>query len=514
MARPLQPFGKGRKLSAAGKWKLGKRSSHGIPTRLQMQAQNNLGIIMTDEMNGFKKFRNEDLDKFDQYFDGTQYDDKMDWQDANDMDDYVKIKERKPKINYRIAKVLVNKVVAKMCGVTAFPQFVIEDDPDDTQFFQIVARAAGLRRNMIEVLRHALVSGACFSRFYIQDGTVQMEWVNAKYCYPTFDPIGELEQIEIRYVYEDWKDLDPKGKPKQKWYQLILTKNSDVAYDNPEFRPGTKPTFQEVERNDHNLGWVQGEWFRTAKHKFDCDGDSLIEPILDFIDDLNYSLSQSSQAVSYNQEPILGVSGIDEDELDRIIRTSQKALNLGREGKAAFIANDLRGVESAEENRGHNRNKMLDVVRVVIHDPEKIVGNAQSAKAMEVLYAPLVELIDELRTVLEPSFINLLVKLGMTVVRTHDSNMETVVQTPDGYRPQSVDLSVKWPAIFPLTLADLLQKAQICNTLSMARIISKETLTGWVAPDLGIDNAEEELQKIAAQPIDNPFGGFGGGGGQ
>lgn len=506
MPRKISKPGVG--LSKLGQNAQGKRRWLQIPTKLQKIVQNNLGIIMTDQMSKYSRFRSEDLDTFDQYYEGNQYDGLIPWEDAAMQEDYVAVRKRKPRINYNVAKVLVNKVAGKLIGSSVFPKFVVEDDPEDTEFFRAVMKAASFQRNMLEPIKHMLLSGAAFVRYYLVDGIVEMEWANAKYCYPQFDAVGELEQIEIKYVFEDPNDKTANGKFRQKWYRMVLTKNADILYDNPEYREGTEPTFQEVERNEHGFNFVQGEWFRTAKHKFDPDGDSLIGDILDFIDDLNYSLSQSSQAISYNQEPLLGVSGLDSEEIDKVVRSSQKALSLGREGEAAFIESDLKGVEVAEENRDHNRHRMLEVVRIVLHDPEKIVGSAMSAKAMETLHAPLVELIDELRIVVEPSLRNLLLKISMTLLQVNAQGFETMITVPKGWSPHSLDLTVQWPAIFPLTIEDIAKKCQAAGVVTTNKIISRESALRWLAADFGIEDIDTEIQKIAAEPDLNPFPAF------
>lgn len=498
MPRQLKPFG-------------GQKRFAGMPTRLQMHAANNLGVIMGDQLNKKTTHRSDDLDLLDQYYENSQYDNLQKWDEALDVNgEYVPVRKRKPRIIWNVAKLLTDKVAAKLVGSAVFPKFIIEDDPDDTTFFRVVQQAAGFRRNLVMPIKKTLLAGSSFVRFYIVNGVMEMEYCDANHCYPQFDEVGELESIEIKYVYEDQNESDAAGKFKQKWYRMVLSKTSDILFDNPEYREGSQPEFTVVAQADHNLGWVQGEWLRTSKHKFDCDGDSLIGDILDFIDDANYSLSQSSQAVSYNQDPQLTLNKMDEDEIDKLIRSSQKGWNLGREGEAKFLESTMKGVEAAEENRDHNRHRMLEVVRVVLHDPEKIAGNAQSGKAMETLNAPLVELVDELRTVFEPQLKNLLIKMAMTFLEMNARGEATVLQTPKGYMPTSLDITVQWPAIYPLTIEDIQKKAIIANTLAMASVISRESLTRWLAPDVGIEDIDEELSKIASQPIINPFGSFGG----
>lgn len=497
MPRSIGFFGKGRRQWGAPK------------SRLQTQVANNLGIIMTDQMGQWKKFRKDDLDEFDQYYEGSQYKGLVPWDQAvDDSGEYIPVRKREPRIKYNVAKVLVDKVAAKLVGASVFPKMVIEGDPDDTAFFNIIQKASSFKGNLLEPIRHALLSGSSFCRFYLVDGVIEMEWTNSKYCYPVFDAKGELEQIEVKYVYEDPHDKDGRGKFKQKWYRLILSTTTDIMYDNPEYREGAEPTFTEVQRVEHGLGWVQGEWFRTGKDKFSPDGPSLIGEILDFADEFNYSLSQTSQAVGYNQDPQLVLNNMDEDEIEKMIRSSQKGWNLGREGEAKFVESTMKGVEIAETQRDHFRNRMLEVVRVVIHDPETIVGSASSGKALEVLHAPLVELIDELRTVFEPSIRNLLIKLGMTIVAFQAQGMETMIEMPKGYQPKSLDLVVRWPAIFPPTLEDIQKKVASAVQAAAGKLISRESCMRWLAPDFGIEDIDEELAKIAAEPELNPFGTF------
>lgn len=489
----------------------GKRLS-----RLREHAKNNLGVIMTNDMGKAQTYRSEDLELYDRYYESSQYDHLSKWDDACDQSNeaYVPVRKRKPRIIYNLPKVLVDKITSKLVGKSVFPRFSVEDDPDDTAFFAVVQKASGFRRNLIEPIRRALVSGSCFVRFYFVDGNLQMEWANSKWCWPKFDAVGELDEIEIKYVFDDWDDINQTTmQPRQKWYRIVLSKMADIEYDNPDYKEGVKPTFQEASRADHGLGWVQGEWLATAKDKFCPDGPSVFGEIIDFIDDINYSLSQSSQAVQYNQEPQLALNNMDEDEIDNLIRSSQKAWNLGREGKAEFLENQMDGVEKAADNRDHNRMLLLEVVRVILHDPDKM-NDAQSGKALETLNAPLVELVDEFRAILEPHLIRLLLKMGLSALHLNATGLETSIETPDGYMPSSLDLTADWPAIFPPTLDDIKAMADIATSVTTAKVMSRETMTKWLAPVFGIDDIEEELSKLESEPDLNPFGGgFGDSGG-
>lgn len=484
-------------------------------SRLRRFAQNHLGVIMTDDMNQNKEVRSDHLELLDAYYESEQYDDLQDWEEALKSEEYVPVRDRKPRVIYNVAKVLVDKVAAKLCGESVFPKFAIEDDDDDTAFFRTVIKGVKFRSRLMDPIRNTLKSGACFVRYYLVEGNVRIEYAQSKYCYPIFDALGELESIDIKYVYEDQNDRDSKNGPKKKWYRLQLNKDMDIMYDNPEYRPGSQPTFKEVARAEHGLGWVQGEWFVTHEDKFNYDGYSLYGDILGFIDELNYSLSQSSQAIQYNQDPQLTINKMDEDEIASLIKSSTKAWQMGREGEAKYLETDLSAVKEAGEQRDKFRSLMLDVVRVVIHDPEQIKGDAQSGEALKQLYAPLIELVDELRTTLEPKITNLLIKIAMTLLHYNALGEETIIETPAGYIPTSVDFTVTWPTLFPPTLADINLMAQAANTLSTAQIVSRESLTKWFAAQTNIiDDVEEELSRIETQePLPSPFGSFDEGGG-
>jgi hypothetical protein len=285
-----------------------------------------------------------------------------------------------------------------------------------------------------------------------------------------------------------------------------LTETSDILYDTPDYQFESNPTFNVVGQSDHNLGFVQGEWFRTSVDKFSPDGNSLIADILDFIDEINYSLSQSSQAVGYGQEPQLTVSGMDVDEIDKLIKSSSKAWNLGRQGKAEFVETNLEGVKVANELRDKIRLGIQDVARLLLLDPEKMVGHAQSGEAMKVLHGPMIELIGEIRPLVEDALIELVTKIAITVLKVNAEGQQTDIMIPEGWQPQSLDVVAHWPQIFPMTLDDLLKKSQVAIGLAAARIMSEEWATGFMAQDVGVEDVQEELDKLAAQPVMSPFG--------
>jgi hypothetical protein len=487
------------------------RKWQGFMSRSAKRVARTLGIIPGGEYGKVRKFRRDHLERLDAFYENRQYNHLPLWDEAaagSTDHDYIPVRQRKPRIQVAFAKMLCQRITSKLVGRRNFPSFKIEEDPDTEMFLKVILDSTGLRSHLLEPVRRCLNSGSSFVRFFFVDGIIKVESFLSKFCYPEFDPSGDLDSVTIKYVFEDPNDLDDKGKPRKKWYKLDLTKTTDIEYDNPLFDAGTEPFFQEIGRVEHGLGYVQGEWFRTSEDKHSPDGYSLIEDILDFIDEINYSLSQSSMAVSYNQDPQLTLKGMDVDEISELIRSSVKAWNLGRDGEGKFLETDLNGVKIAEELRGKIRLGIQDIARIILLDPEKMIGQAQSGKAMEILHGPMVELIEELQPVFEKLFIRLLLKIVITYLKLVASGVDTGLEIPPGWAPQSLNMAAVWPPIFPMTMLDLKEKLAVAVQATSASLLSRESATRWIAKDFDIEDIEAELAKIAAQPVLNPFGMF------
>lgn len=474
---------------------------------------NNLGIIdKTVKGRPSNVYRSHHLEKLDQFYENRQYDHLADWDQAcQESEDFIAIRKRKPRIIFPFASNFSGRLTSKLIGESVFPRFPVEGSPDDQEFIAAVILESNLRSHLLEPFRRTVATGSCFIRFWISGGRYHFKWYKTKFCYPVWQD-GDLESVKIRYVYADENQVDLNGDPKLKWYQLELNKTAEITFDNPDYEEDVEPTFNEVSRIEHGLGFVQGQWFRTDETSE--DGYGFISDITTFIDEFNYNLSQSSQALSYNQEPQLAFSKMTEDETANIIRSSTRSWNLGREGDAKFIESDLGGVESAGNFRDKIKTNLSDITRIVVLDPEKIVGSAQSAKAMEVLHGPLKDLVDELRLVVGPQIRELVLRLAIATLKSASNGVEPPLDV-EGYTPGEglLRLKTKWPELFQQTLDDLQKKVAIASGAKNGGLIAPRTATKYVAEDFGVEDIDAEIAEIeahqAAQAAMNPFsGGF------
>ena len=118
------------------------------------------------------------------------------------------------------------------------------------------------------------------------------------------------------------------------------------------------------------------------------------------------------------------------------------------------------------------------------------------------------ELINQYRPFVAKSLIKLSQKMMLTLVILNQGGAELSFQMPPQWKPQSIDISVSWPKIFPLTTLDIQQLVSVGVQLASGNIVSRESVLRWLMKeiDLGIDDIENEILRINGQKEFNTFG--------
>lgn len=493
--------------------KLGKEEKQVRSNRSALRIKNNLGIIAVDlNRSAGQVFRDKKLETLDAYYENRQYAHLAPWSQKEDaFGDKTPRHEKQPKIKFAFARNLASRVGSKIVGETVFPNFRIEDSPDDQEFIKSVVSTSRLRAYLVEPIRRVINTGSVFVRFKIVEGKYQLKWWHSKFCYPTFSASDELQSVVVKYIYDDPSEVDVNGNAIKRWYKLELGTEKETLFDNPKYNPDDEeePEFQVVSEVVHGLGFVQGEWITTSENQGEDDGYGLITDVKDFIDELCYSVSASSRAVDYNQDPQLIFKGMTEDEIGDLVKSVTKSWSLGnKDASAEYIESDLNGVTVASAMRDKVVNHLSDITRATILNPEKVVAAAQSARAMEVLNEPLLDLINELRTSIEIHLKNLVLKMALATLISKAMGIDIPIDIPEGYVPKSLDIQIKWPKVFRETLEDQQKQVNLANTAAAGRFISLKTATKYVAEIFNIEDIEQEHLDIEAQPVINPFGGF------
>ena len=102
----------------------------------------------------------------------------------------------------------------------------------------------------------------------------------------------------------------------------------------------------------------------------------------------------------------------------------------------------------------------------------------------------------------------LISKIALTNIIMSRQGAIVPITVPPGYQPKSLNFGLDWPPVFTPTTEDLIKRVQWVNTATSGNLISRETGTKVLAKDFGVENVDEEIQRIAEQPVINPFGAF------
>ena len=471
--------------------------------RVQKLVRQNLGIIRADQadIGIHKKERRDDLLKYETYYNSSQYDDKISWDEALDSPYHVPNNQRKPTVLYPLPKIIVDRLKSKLVGERVFPEFKIQEDENTNEILKYILKMTKFKGKIDSVIRDLLIYGSAFIRIKLVDGVLMLEGYNPNHCWPKFDKNEQLESLEIRFVFEKLVDY----KMQKYWYKLELTKNSDILYDNPKFDPGSVPVFSVKERVNHNLGFVQGEWVKSTYSPREIDGESVIKDIISFSDCLNYLLSMSDSAAKYNIDPQTVFTGLQAEELKGLTKSKEKAWTLGPTGQAQFLETNGNGVDGAMNFSGDMMQRVQDATRVILHDPEKFSMHAQSGKALEVINGPMIDKISEIRNFVEPFLTTLITKLlGVFIIYNRKGEIP-LSPLPADFTPKSLNLVVEWQPVFPMSTQDLNDLVNLYTSMTNANLISRETALQKLAGTFDIEDIEGEVHKVNTQQQFNSF---------
>jgi hypothetical protein len=74
--------------------------------------------------------------------------------------------------------------------------------------------------------------------------------------------------------------------------------------------------------------------------------------------------------------------------------------------------------------------------------------------------------------------------------------------TPEGWMPDSLDVSAQWPPIFEMTIQDMQQTLMLAVQAANNNIVSRYSALKWLQAkglDFGVEDLEAEQQMINSQ---------------
>ena len=433
------------------------------------------------------------IDAMEAYYEGRQYSSGMnarpyEWETEVEpgtenlpAPKRVLLKDRRPKV-VNFARYIVDRSAGWLFGERYFPKIVVEDDKSTKEdeskggtadWLAVLSEAVGLSAEWLKAAKKGGKSRTAVVLYKIVEGYPKIEHWPSKFCLPTFEADGKtLKRLRIRYkvMGDQLEELGIEGTfdPKEMyWFQRVYTPDAELNYyPEPVAKDGTPPELTvDPERSvEHGLGILAAAWVRNLPSTNDdpLDGEATYEPVIDLLEPVDMLFSSAYRSVVKLSDPTLVIEDVPvdapEDANDRALAMGSSAgAVIEVVGKAKLMEMTGTGQESAKTWASEFRQAIATISRVTNPDPEKLAGAAQSGYALEVLHAPLIELVGELRQSYGPELLRF-VRLMLALTAAYLANISTVLhlpRTPNGTINPKASLALSWGRFFAPSLQDI-----------------------------------------------------------
>ncbi len=480
--------------------------------------------------------RFRDLDRLESYYRCAQDDHKKyDWDGAflgygaeADISPgwFVPYKRRRPSSRYDLAKVIVNRLTSMLFGIDRFPELRVPGDPDAEDYAKALAETSRLPMRMAEARSLGGACGSVCLAWGFVRGVPRVHVMNAKHC----TVLRWADRSELRVgaaiqAYSFHKQVIENGKVvvREYFYARYFDENVEIVWE-PMPRDVAMTTLWSAQPSRvmrHDFGFCPFYWVQNVPDSHDPDGESDYDGLCETLDDINQLVSATSKGTKANVDPTLVIKMDPSLNDGPVRRGSDNAI--WSTGGAEYL--ELRGGSTAtalallEKMRAY----VLDACSVILADPEKLSGAAQSAQALRILYAPMLAKCDVLREqytefAIKPILRDMLAaarKLGTAQKELVTSNGERVlVSQPVRLPPRvieedgvsrlverkpgvSSDIVCNWNPYFTPTWQDIKTAAEAVKLANGGKaVISQQSAVASVQSLFGVTDVQAELHKI------------------
>lgn len=357
------------------------------------------------------------LDKAEAYFRGRQDDGKTyDWdgrvrgydgEGSIDAGFEVAHSQRRPDARYDVGRLIVRRLTSMVFGQDHFPELRVEGDELAEDYVRTLATESRLSTRMAEARDLGGATGTACLSFGFVAGRPRVQVHNPKHItVMSWDDEDELRPAEVLKAFAYSKSVyDPEQKKVVKrtfWRVRWWDKTREITW---------RAIPQEIAEDDNWQAWGEGTtgrveivhaygfcpfyWIQNRPCSAQYDGEGDFEGQESTIDRINHLMSATTKGTIANVDPTLVVHMDPTHNLGDIKKGSNNAIF--SPGGADYL--ELKGTAVAAAERQIDRliQGVLDVCGVVLADPGKLSGAAQSARALEILYAPMLANCDILR---------------------------------------------------------------------------------------------------------------------
>lgn len=516
------------------------------------------------------------MERMDARFEGRQYDSlRYEWDgrfsgygDAADIQPgwYVPLRMRKPSIRLELERLIVSRFSAMVLGEDHFPAISVDDDEDTNDYVNALADESGLRAKLMEARDKGGACGTVCLSFAFVKGKPKIQVHRGRHMHPLrwedrYDL--KLGVVLKAYSYAQKVWIDGKQQDKRYFFARLWTETHEVVWD---------PIPEELAKDGAWVGGVASiavehkctecpvYWIQNLPESDEEDGFSDYHGLPDNFDEINRLISATTKGTVANVDPTLVIK--EDPGNGGIVRKGSENAIFAK-GGADYLELTGTSVSTARDLAKDLLKWCLDVAGVVIGDPEKISGAARSAAAMRLIYQPMINQCDKLRTQYGQRAIIPILKGMLMAARNMEQGEGKQVQTEDGrivellptvqLEPrvsiqmegeddleaaedgrlpekkktitktervpgESERIALKWPPYFQMTQQDI-QFLVDAAIKAKGTLVSQKTSTKAVANVFGVTDVDKEIMDIEVQkqvdalrfpgPENEPFGGPG-----
>jgi hypothetical protein len=393
--------------------------------------------------------------------------------------EYVPIKLRKPSVRYRLCQLVVEDSVSFLFGEGRWPAIECEHRPTQDALALVLTESRLAEAMCSAALEGSIGSVVVLFRvlgnrvFFDVKPTAMLTPDWKKDAPDILDTLTEKRMVlgsdlaAAGYAVDD-ADLSTSFWWQQQWTDVEETWFHPWRVIDTEIVPQRDP-----ERSTpHGLGFVPAVWVRNligTSTGDPNDGACTFRAAIETAIEIDYQLSQAGRGLKYSSDPTLLIKEPAAPEGD-IVRSASSAIIVSEKGDAKLL--EINGTASAAviEYVKTLRELALESVHGNRSSADKIAA-AQSGRAMELLYAPLINLADRLRT----SYGDAIVRLARMVVLARKKFQITAFGEIAPEMAANKRLTLRWPPYFAPTHQDRIAEANTLGTLRRDGMMSQET---------------------------------------
>ena len=420
--------------------------------------------------------------------------------------EYIPIADRQPSVRYGLCRMVVEDSSVLLFGEGRFPAIDCADDVVRATLGDIIKETL-LNRIMLEAsLRGSIGSVVVAMRVF--HGRLFFEVMDTLYLTPewqrdapdTLEQVVELRKVRGAALREQGYLLADDALSADFWFMRRWDLQDETWFVPWKVGTSNPRPVRDAERSvAHRLGFVPMVWVRNLPGGEGIDGTCTFRPAVETSIEIDYQLSQAGRGLKYSSDPTLLLKEPATSD-GTLVRSGSSAIVVSADGDAKLL--EISGTASSA---------VIEYVRVLRELAlETIHGNrnsadrvsaAQSGRAMELLYAPLISLADNLRVSYGEDALLRLLRMVMQASRVYQLK---VFGRKVAAMPADARLSLRWGPWFSLTLADQAQQAQAVATARQAGVMSAETGVKALAATYDVADVRHELDLIDRAATQGP----------